>query len=116
MKAEEFSGIATSNPLDGSTGTSNTGTSASSGSVTPLGTHDLVIGFVAGHSNGQGMTVSDSSYAAQPQQTSSGGGSAVASIITGYKVLSSATAVSFSGSFSSTMYWSANVACFRAAS
>ena len=116
MEMEDFSGIATTSPLDGSAGTSNTGTSATAGSVTPVGTNDLVIGFVAGHSNAQTMTVSDSSYAAQPQQTSSGGGSAIASVVTGYQVLSSAVAVSFSGSFSSTMYWAAGVACFRAAS
>ena len=53
VEVEEFAGIATTNPLDVSTGTSNTGTSAGSGPTTPTGTGDLVVGFIAGHGKDQ---------------------------------------------------------------
>jgi hypothetical protein len=108
----EFSGVATTAPLDVSTGASNTGTAASSGSVNPTATNDLVVGFVAGHANGQAISVTAPGYTTQPQQTT---GASVASVITGYQVLTAASAPTFTGSFATSMYWAAGIATFRAA-
>jgi len=69
LKALEFSGVAATSPLDGSAGTANTGTTASSGSATPTASNDLAVGFVAGHSNVQAIGVSSPGYIVQPQQT-----------------------------------------------
>lgn len=115
IEVMEFSGVAAVNPVDASTGTSNTGTSASSGSVTPTAATDLAVGFVGGHSSTQAVTVTTPGYSTQPQQTSSNAGSTPVSVVAGYSVLSSATAQSFSGTFTSTMYWAAAVVLFRSA-
>jgi hypothetical protein len=114
LQVQEFSGVATTSPLDVSTGTANGSTSPGSGSVTPTAPNDLVVGFIAGHSNAEAISVADPAYTAQPQQTSNGGGLLVASVVTGYQVLSSASAQNFAGSFSSSMYWAAGIACFKA--
>jgi hypothetical protein len=105
---QEFSGVA---GLDTSAGASNTGTSASSGqpaTVPPAG--ELVVGFVAGHGNGQPMTPS-SGYTTQPQVSTTG---TVASLITGYQLSDGSTA-GFGATFGTAMYWSAGVAVFKPA-
>ena len=113
MAVQEFSGISTTSPLDVSAGTSNTSTAASSGSVTPTAATDLVVGFVAGHANAQAMSVG-AGYTAQAQQTSSGPSPSIASVVTGYKVLTTASAQTFTGSFTTAMYWAAGVVAFKA--
>lgn len=112
LSVQEFSGVAATNPLDGSAGTANTGTSASSGSFTPTGANELLVGFVAGHANAQAMTVTAGGYTVQPQQTSTGN---IASVVTGYQVLGSPSAQSFTATFGSSMYWAAGIAAFRPA-
>ena len=114
MEVHEFSGVATISPLDVSTGTSNTSTSPNSGSVTPAAATDIAVGFIAGHSTAQAISVTAAGYTAQGQQTSNGGGSAIASVVTGYAVLTSNSAQTFTGSFSSAMYWAAGIVCFKA--
>jgi hypothetical protein len=109
---QEFSGLATSGALDVSTGTSNTSTAAASGATTPTVGNTLVVGFVAGHANAQAISVTAPGFTAQPQQTTTG---TIASVITGYQVLVTPSAQSFTGSFGSAMYWAAGVAVFKPA-
>ena len=111
FEAQEFSGVATTNPLDVSTGTANTGTAANSGSVTTTAANELVVGFVAGHNNAQAMTVTSPGYATQPQQTTTG--TNIATVVTGVRVLATPGAQSFAGSFGSAMYWASGIATFR---
>ena len=59
------------------------------------------------------MTVTTPGYTVQPQQITTG---TVATLRTGYQVLSSPSSVDISGSFSTPMYWAAGVAAFKAAS
>ena len=110
FEVQEFAGIAKVNPLDVSAGTSNTGTTAGSGSVTPGGTNELVVGFVAGHGNTQPIAVTSPGYTTQPQQTTTG---TITTVVSGYRVLASPSAQTFSGSFSSAMYWAAGIAVFK---
>ena len=112
IAVQEFAGVGTTSPLDVSAGTSNTSTAASSGSVTPTASTDLVVGFVAGHKTAQSISVG-AGYTAQAQQTSNTNGSASVSVATGYKVLTSASAQAFTGSFTSSMYWAAGIAAFK---
>jgi len=114
MAIEEFSGVAASSPLTASRGSSATSISPASGSLTPTA-GDLVVGFIAGHTSPQAFGVTAAGYTGQGQRTSVGGGSAIASVLTGYEVLNVVSAEAYSGSFSSTMYWAAGVAEFRAA-
>jgi len=113
ISVQEFSGVATTSPLDVSTGTANTSTAASSGSVTPTASSELVVGFVAGHNNSQAMSVG-AGYTAQAQQTSSAAGATPATVVTGYKVLTSASAQTFTATFTTAMYWAAGIATFKA--
>ena len=110
---QEFSGIATTGSLDVATGTSNTSTTASSGSVTPTAANDLVVGFVAGHGNAEAVTVTAPGYTVQTQQSTTGTG--ITSVITGFRVLTSASAQTMTGSFAQAMYWSSGIATFKAA-
>jgi len=112
FEVQEFSGVATTSPLDVSTGVANTGTAANSGSVTTTAANDLVVGFVAGHNNAQAITVTSPGYTNQPQQTTTG--TNIATVITGVQVLASPGAQAFSGSFGSSMYWSSGIATFKA--
>jgi Carboxypeptidase regulatory-like domain len=114
LEVQEFSGVATTSPLDVSAGSSNTSVSPGSGSVTPTAANELVVGFVAGHSYAQAINVTSPGYTAQAELTSNGGGMIIAELDTGYRVLSSASAQSFSGSCASPMYWSAGIATFKA--
>jgi hypothetical protein len=111
FEAQEFSGVATTNPLDVSAGTANTGTAASSGSVTTTAANELVVGFVAGHNNAQAITVTSPGYTNQPQQTTTG--TNIATVVTGIRVLATPGAQSFAGSFGSAMYWASGIATFR---
>jgi hypothetical protein len=113
MNVQEFSGVATASALDVATGTSNTSTSPASGAVTPTAGSELAVGFIAGHGNGQQITITAPGYAAQPQQTSKA--STVASVEAGYQVLGSASAQNFTGSFGASMYWAAGIAVFKSA-
>jgi hypothetical protein len=114
LEVQEFSGVATTSPLDVSAGTSNTSVSPGSGSVTPTAANELVVGFLAGHSYAQAINVTSPGYTAQAELTSNGGGMIIAELVTGYRVLSSASAQSFSGSCASPMYWAAGIATFKA--
>jgi hypothetical protein len=106
----EFSGIATGNPLDTSVGTSNTSTTASSGPLTPAGSGELLIGFTAGHANTQAMTVTSTGFTLQPQQNSTG---TIATVRTGYQILTSTNATNFNANFSTAMYWAAGIVAFK---
>ena len=110
FEVQEFAGVAASSPLDASIGSSNTGTTANSGTVTPTLANELVVGFIAGHATAQSITVTAPGYTLQPQQTSTG---PVASLISGYRVLGLPVAQSIAGSFNSAMYWAAGVALFK---
>src|SRR5207244_5222288 len=57
IEVEEFSGVATTNPLDVSGGASSTGVAADSAAVTPTTSTELAVGFLAGHGSAQTMTV-----------------------------------------------------------
>ncbi len=111
FEAQEFSGVATTNPLDVSAGTSNTGTAANSGSITTTAANELVVGFVAGHNNAQAIAVTSPGYAIQPQQTTTG--TNIATVVTGVRVLATPGAQSFAGSFGSAMYWASDIATFK---
>ena len=106
----EFAGVAAASPLGVATGTSNTGTAASSGSVTSTVANELVVGFVAGHNNAEAISVTSPGYTSQAEQTSTG---SIATVITGYQVLASPGAQSFTGSFGTAMYWAAGIAVFK---
>jgi hypothetical protein len=111
LSVQEFSGIATTSPLDVSAGSSNTSTTPSSGPAAATSANELAVGFVAGHANAQAITITAAGYTPQPQQTSTG---TIATVVTGYKVLGSASSESFTGSFGTAMYWAAGVAIFKA--
>ena len=113
LEVQEFSGIATTGSLDVATGTSNTSTTASSGSVTPTAANDLAVGFVAGHNNGEAITVTAPGYTVQPQQSTTGTG--ITTVITGLQVLTSASSQTMTGGFAQAMYWSSGIATFKAA-
>lgn len=110
IEVSEFAGIATSNPLDTSVGASNTGTAASSGPLTPAASGELLVGFLAGHANGQAMTITSAGFTLQPQQNSTG---TIATVGTGYQVMAGAGATSFDGTFSTAMYWAAGIVAFK---
>ncbi len=110
LTVQEFSGVATTNPLDVSTGASATGTAASSGSVTSTVANDLVVGYIAGHASTQTIAVTSLGYLVQPQVISTG---TIATVVSGYQVQGAAGPVVMAGSFPGAMYWSAGVAAFR---
>ena len=113
LSVQELSGVATAGPLDAAAGTSATGTSASSGTVTPTVPGDLAIGFVAGHTT-QAMTVTSAGYDAQPQRTSAVPSHA-ASVTTAMRVVSTVTPQTFTAGFTKSMYWAAGIALFKPA-
>jgi hypothetical protein len=115
LEVQEFSGVATIAALDGSIGAANRSTSPASGSVAPTAGTDLMVGFLAGHGNAQAMSTTSTGYSALAQQTSDGGSGVIASVVTGYRTLTSNSAQSFTGSFSASMYWAAGMAGFKAA-
>ncbi len=114
LQVQEFAGVATSGPLDGSIGAAATSTAASSGTVTPIGSNDLAVGFVAGHSNAQTITVTSPGYTVQPQQATTS--PSTVTVRSGYLDLSTPGPQSFAGSFGTAMYWASGVALFKAGS
>jgi hypothetical protein len=113
FEVQEFSGIATTNPLDVSAGASNTSTAPSSGAVNSTVANEMAVGFIAGHGNAEPISVTSPGYTNQAQQTTTG---TIATVITGYQLLSGAGAQIFAGSFGTAMYWAAGIAVFRPAS
>jgi len=111
FEVQEFAGVAAASPLDVDTGTSNTGTAASSGSVSSTVANELVVGFVAGHNNAEAISVTSPGYTTEAEQTSSTG--SVATVIAGYQVLASPGPQTFAGSFGTAMYWASGVAVFK---
>jgi Calcineurin-like phosphoesterase/Fibronectin type III domain len=109
---QEFSGVATASPLDSFAGASNTSTGPAAGPVTPTGTNELVVGFVAGHANAETITVTSPGYTVQPQQTSTG---PITSIVTGYLVAPTTDPQTFAAGIPTAMYWAAGIATFAAA-
>ena len=114
LQLQEFSGVATTSPLDTSAGSAATSTSASSGSVTPGASGELAVGFVAGHSSTQSISITSPGFTADPQVTSTS--PSKVSVISGYQDLTSTGAQSFNGSFVPAMYWAAGVALFKSGS
>ncbi len=114
LRLQEFSGVATTNPLDGSNGVAGHSTSASSGSVTPTGANDLAVGYIAGHASSQAITVTSPGYTTLPQQNTTSPN--LVSVKSGYQDLTTTAAQSFSGNFPATMYWSDGIALFKAGS
>jgi hypothetical protein len=112
VEVQEFSGVATTSPLDVLAGTSNTSTSASSSLVTPGAANELLVGFVAGHANAEAMTVNAAGFTSQLQQTT---GASVASLVTGFEVLGAPSSQAFSATFPTAMYWASGIAAFKAA-
>jgi hypothetical protein len=112
LSVQEFSGVATASPLEVAAGTSKSSVSPASGPVTPAGA-DLAVGFIAGHGSTQAIKVTAAGYAVQAQQTSKA--APVASVVTGYQALSTASAQNFSGTLGSAAYWAAGIAMFRPA-
>ncbi len=112
LRLDEFSGVATSSPLDGSNGTAGQSTAASAGTATPTGVGDLAVGFIAGHSTSQSIAVTSAGFAAQPMQTTTS--PSTVTLVGAYQDLSSTGAQGFAGSFPTTMYWAAGIALFKA--
>ncbi len=111
LRLQEFSGVATTSPLDTSVGAAGDGTAAASGTVTPATAGELAVGFIAGHSSTQAITVTSPGYTTQPLVTTSSPSNV--SVQSGYQDLTSTTAQSFAGSFGSTMYWADGIALFK---
>ena len=110
LEVQEFSGVATTSPLDTSAGGSNAGTSAGSGSATPAVANELAVGLIAGHGNSQAITPTASGFTTQPQQTTTG---TVVTVIAGHKVLSTTAGQIFTGTFGTAMYWASGIALFK---
>jgi len=113
LSVQEFSGVAATSPLDVAAGRSASSLSASSGAVTPTVPGDLAVGFIAGHGNKQTINVTAPGYTTQPQQTSAA--TQVASVVTGYSILSTVSAQTFTGSLSTPMYWASGIMIFKPA-
>lgn len=111
LRVSEYSGVAASGALVTSAGASNTGTSASSGAVTPAA-GSLVVASVAGHGSTQAITMTTPGLTAFGQVASAG--SATATLAGGYRI-GAGTALAGTATFGSAMYWSAAIAVFRAA-
>ena len=110
FEVQEFAGMAATGPLAVATGTSNTGTAPNSGSATATAANELAVGFIAGHGNAQAISLTSAGYTSQAQQTTTG---SIATVKTGYQVLSAPGAQSFAGSFGTAMYWASGIAIFK---
>ena len=111
FEVQEFAGMSTTGPLVVSSGTSNTGTAANSGTVTSTTANQLAVGFVAGHANAEPITVTSTGYTNQAQQATTG---SIATVVSGYQVLGSPGPQNYTGSFGTAMYWAAGIAIFSA--
>lgn len=101
LTVDEFAGLSAT-PTVTSGSASNTGTAAS---ATAPGA-GLVVGYVAGHANGEAIGLG-AGFIPQAQVTTA---SPVASVETGYRL--SGSSPTFTGTFAAAMYWSAGVAVF----
>lgn len=111
LQLAEFSGVAGSSALDGSIGTSGHGTSASSGSATASASGDLAVGFIAGHTTSQTVTVTSPGYNPLPMQTTTSPNTVT--VLSGYQNIAASGSTSFAGSFGAAMNWAAGVALFK---
>jgi len=110
LVVQEFSGVAATSPLDTAAGTSALGTAAASGMTASSTANDLAVGFVAGHGNGEAISVTAPGYVAQPQQTTTG---TITTVLAGYQVLGPPASTAFAGSFPTAMYWASGVTLFK---
>ncbi|HVC67441.1 MAG TPA: hypothetical protein VND44_07595, partial [Acidimicrobiales bacterium] len=111
LQVMEFSGVATTAPLDGSTGTAGTGNSASSGTATPLGSNDLAVGFIAGHNNTQKITVTSPGYTVPAQEAATS--PKKVTVAGGYQDVGAPGPQSYAGTFGTSMPWAAGIALFK---
>lgn len=108
MSVLEFSGVA---GLDVSAGTSNTGTSASSGATAALaGSGELSVGFAAIHSSNAAISNTASGYTATTQRNSAVT-SALAGVRAAYKLNAGPATETYTATTPS-VYWAAGVATF----
>ena len=114
LNLQEYSGVATSSPLDGSNGSAGDSATAASGSVTPTGSNDLAVGYIAGHGNSEAISITSPGFTALSQQNTTSPN--LVSVKSGYQDLSSTAAQSFSGSYPASQYWSSGIALFKASS
>ena len=114
LNLQEYSGVATTSPLDGSNGAAGYSTSPTSGPATPTGSNDLAVGYIAGHGNSEAISVTSPGFTALPQQNTTSPN--LVSVKSGYQALSSTAAQSFSGSYPAIQFWSSGIALFKASS
>jgi hypothetical protein len=112
FEVQEFAGMSATGPVVVSSGASNTGTAANSGTVTSTAVNQLAVGFVAGHANAEPMTVTSPGYTNLAQQATTG---SIATVVSGYQVLGPPGPQNYAGSFGTGMYWAAGIAIFSAA-
>lgn len=108
LRVQEFAGAGAP---ETARGTSKLSRSPASGPLTPAGTGDLAVGFIAGHGSAQAITVTAAGYTAGDQVTSRA--VKITSVVTGYRVLGAAAQQDFTGRLASTAYWAAGIALFR---
>ena len=111
LQLEEFSGVASSNPLDGTNGGTGKSTSATSGTATPSASGDLAVGFIAGHATAQTISVTSPGYTALPMQSTTS--PSTVTVVSGYQDLSTTGSQSFTGSFGASMTWASGIALFK---
>lgn len=109
---QEFSGIATANPLVSSNGNASRGTAASSGPAASQAANELAVGFIAGHGNAQPIAIGTPGFTVQSQVVTTG---KVATVVTGDQIMVGAGPQAFAATFRRSMYWVAGVTIFRAA-
>ena len=112
LNLQEYSGVAASSPLDGSNGAAGDGTSATSGPVTPTGSNDLAVGFIAGHGNSESISLTSPGFTSLPQQTTTSPN--LVSVESGYQDLASTATQSFSGDYPTIQYWSSGIVLLKA--
>ncbi len=112
LSLQEYSGVATSSPLDGSNGSAGDSSSASSGSVTPTASNDLAVGYIAGHGSSEAISITSPGFTSLAQQNTTSPD--LVTVKSGYRDLTSTAAQSLTGSYSASQYWSAGIALFKA--
>ena len=73
----------------------------------------MAVGFIAGHGNGEPISVTSPGYTSQAQQTTTG---TIATVITGYQRAQWGWSPDLRWGFGTAMYWAAGIAVFRPAS
>ena len=112
LRLQEFNGVATTSPVDGSNGAAGDTTSSNSGTATALDANDLAVGFVAGHSTSQAISITSTGYQAQPLEVATS--PSTVTVESAYQDLTAAGPQSLAGSFGTTMYWASGIALFKA--